>query len=72
MISEDMVNNYNDGKRIFINRLRYYPREACEEHMVSFKQLMYKDLGFNSKLRSPVDVKTAILQSLMMNTWLNH
>lgn len=36
-VSEDMKKNYNDGKRIFVNRLRFYPDEAIEEHMVSFR-----------------------------------
>jgi hypothetical protein len=36
-ISQDMLNNFNDGKRIFVNRLRFYPDRAIEEHMISFK-----------------------------------
>lgn len=36
-ISEDMLKNYNDGKRIFVNRLRFYHDKAIEEHMISFK-----------------------------------
>ena len=50
-ISEDMAFNFNDGKRIFVNRLRFYPPKAIEEHMLSFNQLMYKDLGFQNKLK---------------------
>lgn len=37
VISEDMLNNFNDGKRIFVNRLRFYPESAIEETMLSFK-----------------------------------
>ena len=36
-ISEDMLLNFNDGKRIFVNRLRFYKESAIEEHMISFK-----------------------------------
>jgi hypothetical protein len=36
-ISKDMIENFNDGKRIFVNRLRFYKEEAVEEHMISFK-----------------------------------
>ena len=50
-ISEDMHSNYNDGRRIFVNRLRFYDEKCVEEHMISFKQLCYKDLGFKSKLK---------------------
>ena len=35
-ISDDMQNNFNDGKRIFVNRLMFYPEDAIEEHMISF------------------------------------
>jgi hypothetical protein len=36
-ITEDMLNNYNDGQRIFVNRLRFYKESIVEEHMISFK-----------------------------------
>lgn len=36
-ISADMKQNFNDGKRIFVNRLRFYNEKAIEEHMISFK-----------------------------------
>jgi hypothetical protein len=65
VISDDMEKNFNDGKRIFVNRLRLYPPKAIEEHMLSFKQLMYKDLGFNDKLKGPVHVKTAIMSTMV-------
>jgi hypothetical protein len=66
-ISEDMFKNYNDGKRIFVNRLRFYPESAIEEHMVSFKQLMYKDLGFKDKLKGQSGIKVAILSSMVFD-----
>lgn len=55
-VSEDMMKNFNDGRRIFVNRLRFYNDKAIEEHMISFKQLMYKDLGFKNKLKGPSGV----------------
>jgi hypothetical protein len=55
-VSEDMMNNFNDGRRIFVNRLQTYPPKVIEEHMISFKQLMYKDLGFKDKLKGSVHV----------------
>jgi len=36
-ISEDMINHYNDGRRIFVNRLRFYKESIVEEHMISFQ-----------------------------------
>ncbi len=60
-----MMNNHNDGKRIFVNRLRFYPESAIEETMLSFKQLMYKDLGFKNKLKGKSGIKTAILSSMV-------
>lgn len=36
-LSEDIVKNYGDGKRIYVNRLRFYQDKALEEHMISFK-----------------------------------
>lgn len=36
-ITEDMLHNFNDGKRIYVNRLRFYEENAVEEHMLSFK-----------------------------------
>jgi hypothetical protein len=64
-ISDDMKKNFNDGKRIFVNRLRFYKEEAVEEHMISFKQLCYKDLGFTNKLKGNVDVKCAIMSTMV-------
>ena len=64
-ISDDMLNNFNDGKRIFVNRLRFYPENAIEEHMISFKQLCYKDLGFKNKLKGPTEVKVAIMSTMV-------
>ena len=46
-----MLVNFNDGRRIYVNRLIYYPDKAIEEHMISFKQLMYKDLGMEGQLK---------------------
>lgn len=60
-----MLNNYNDGKRIFVNRLRFYRDKAIQEHMISFKQLCYKDLGFRAKLKGPSEVKTAIMSTMV-------
>jgi hypothetical protein len=37
VISDDMKKNFSDGKRIFVNRLRFYKDEAVEESMISFK-----------------------------------
>lgn len=64
-ISEDMKKNFNDGKRIFVNRLRFYKESAMEEHMISFKQLCYKDLGFKNHLVGKVDVKVAIMSTMV-------
>jgi hypothetical protein len=36
-VTEDMLNNFNDGRRIFVNRLRFYKESIVEEHMISFK-----------------------------------
>lgn len=54
--SEDLLNNYNNGKRIYVNRLQFYNPRIIEEHMISFKQLMYKDLGLKDKLKGNVHV----------------
>eukprot|EP00347_Sterkiella_histriomuscorum_P001407 403372152 len=66
-ISEDMLKNYNDGKRIFVNRLRFYNDKAIEEHMISFKQLMYKDLGFKNKLKGKSSIQRAILSTMVFD-----
>jgi len=60
-----MLNNYNDGRRIFVNRLRFYKESMIEENMISFKQLCYKDLGFKSKLKGKSEVKVAILSTMV-------
>ena len=60
-----MLQNYNDGKRIFVNRLRFYKDAAIEEHMISFKQLLYKDLGFKSKMKGKIEVTNAILSTMV-------
>lgn len=49
-----MRKNFYDGKRVFVNRLRFY--KEAQENMLSFKQLCFKDLGFTSKLRGPCEV----------------
>ena len=36
-VSADMLLNFGDGKRIYVNRLRFYKESAMEEHMISFK-----------------------------------
>jgi len=64
-ISDDMLNNFNDGKRIFVNRLRFYKESCIEEHMISFKQLCYKDLGFVRKLKGKCEIKAAILSTMV-------
>ena len=64
-ISDDMLKNFNDGKRIFVNRLKFYQPKAVKEHMISFKQLMYKDLGFKKKMNGLVDVQVAILSTMV-------
>lgn len=61
VVSEDMMNNFNDGKRIFVNRLRFYPKNVCSENMITFKQLMYKDMGFTKPMKGEIEVQTAIL-----------
>lgn len=66
-ISEDMRVNFNDGQRIFVNRLRFYPEKSIEEHMISFKQLMYKDLGFKDNLKGKSGIKAAILSSMVFD-----
>ena len=60
-----MLTSYNDGKRVFVNRLRFYNEKAIEEHMISFKQLCYKDLGFIRKLKGPCEVKVAIMSTMV-------
>ena len=66
-ITEDMLNHYNDGRRIFVNRLRFYKESIVEEHMISFKQLCYKDLGFKNKLKGPCEVKVGILSTMVFD-----
>ena len=66
-ISEDMKENFNDGRRIFVNRLRFYKESAIEEHMISFKQLLYKDLGFKNKLKGKCEVKVAIMSTMVFD-----
>ena len=36
---------YNDGRRIYVNRLIFYPKESYRPHMISFNQLFLKDIG---------------------------
>ncbi len=62
-----MLNNYNDGRRIFVNRLRFYKESIVEEHMISFKQLCYKDLGFKNKLKGQCEVKVVILSTMVFD-----
>ena len=50
-----------------MNRLQYYKDSIIEEHMLSFKQLMYKDLGFDSKLKGDVEVQVAILTTMVFD-----
>ena len=33
--------------------------------MISFKQLCYKDLGFKQKLKGPIEVKCAIMSTMV-------
>lgn len=40
--------------------------------MLSFKQLCYKDLGFVNKLKGQVDVKTAIMSSMVFDPIVLH
>lgn len=65
IISDDMKMNYNDGNRIFTNRLRFYRERAVTETMLSFKQLCYKDLGFQNKLNGESEVVRAILSTMV-------
>ena len=62
-ISEELNKGYNDGRRVFVNRLRFY--KEAQENMLSFKQLCFKDLGFRTKLRGPCEVQTAILTTMV-------
>ena len=64
-VSDDMKKNFGDGKRIFVNRLRFYKEAAVEETMISFKQLCFKDLGFTGKLQGKCDVRAAILSTMV-------
>jgi hypothetical protein len=64
-ISDDLRRSFNDGKRIFTTRLRFYPEKSVEESMISFKQLCYKDLGFVRKLHGKSEVKTAIVSTMV-------
>ena len=50
-IDKQMQKNYNDGKRIFVNRLIYYAEDALQENMITFYQLMFKDLGYFGKMK---------------------
>ena len=58
-----------DGKRIFVNKLKFYPNGALpEDQMLTFQQIAYKDLKIlkNADQRSlPVEVKCAILQTMI-------
>jgi hypothetical protein len=40
--------------------------------MISFKQLCYKDLGFVHKLKGKVEVKTAIMSSMVFELEMLH
>lgn len=42
---EDYEKVFNDGKRIFVNRLIFYPKSCYKPNMISFSQLLLKDLG---------------------------
>ena len=66
--SEDFQRNYNDGRRIFVNRLRFYHERAIEEHMLSFKQLMYKDLGIKDRdLKGKSGIRAAIMSTMVFD-----
>jgi hypothetical protein len=62
-----MLNNYNDGRRIFVNRLIYYPDEALQENMITFYQLMFKDLGYKSNMKGDIEVKCAIMSTMVFD-----
>ncbi len=64
-ISQEMLQNYNDGRRIFVNRLIYYPDEALQENMITFYQLMFKDLGYKNKMKGDIEVRCAIMSTMV-------
>ena len=51
-----MLNNFNDGRRIFVNRLIYYKNAALQDNMITFNQLMFKDLGYVGKMKGDIEV----------------
>ena len=58
------TNGKADGRRIFLNHVEFYPDDLpspIKDHTLKFEQLMYKSL----KVNGIVDVKTAIMQSMV-------
>ena len=47
----------NDGKRIFLNRMIWYPIECYQQNMISINQLWLKDLGIFDHKRDTGDLK---------------
>ena len=52
---EDFLLKYNDGKRIYINRLSTYPIETYKPNMIYLNQLFFKDIGLHKSL-SPLEI----------------
>jgi hypothetical protein len=62
-----------DGRRIFVNKLDYYDDDALPaDQLLTFNQLMYKDLkipppptGCVQQKSAPVEVRCAILHTMI-------
>jgi len=69
---EEHRKNYADGKRIYLNRLIFYPAEAYNKTMISLGQLFFKDIGIDdhailskaTKWRKP-EIKVAIFHTMV-------
>lgn len=53
-------NRFYDGSGIYINRLVYYEEDALQDNMITFNQLMSKNLVDEQSLEFQVDVKAAM------------
>lgn len=63
---------YNDGNRIFVNRLIFYPYKEYKPNMISLNQLFLKDLGINdaekfenSRVWRKPEIKNAVFHTMV-------
>jgi hypothetical protein len=42
--NHDLKENFNDGKRIFANKLIFYEPSYIDDYMLSLEQLFYKNI----------------------------